>query len=174
MRNMQSMKPDDYYRDVIVQPVLRKPVTRESETQAEDEQSFLTKQLQLMQQGSPSLRQDSSPMRTPAGVQKTGDRRSSGSPGVQGQLGSPKKIDGSKPGVTGSGEGVLANFFNSLLHKKTGTGSPAPKMSADLSNERPHTSVDKAVMRSDAAAELDRLTRSKKPSAPPDQNSSDC
>jgi hypothetical protein len=33
--------------------------------------------------------------------------------------------------VAGSGEGVLANFFNSLLHKKTGTGSPAPKMSGD-------------------------------------------
>jgi hypothetical protein len=31
-------------------------------------------------------------MRTPPGVQKTGDRRSSGSPGVQGQLGSPKKV----------------------------------------------------------------------------------
>jgi hypothetical protein len=60
--------------------------------QAEDEQSFLTRQLQLMQQGAPSLRQDSSPMRAPAGVQKTGDRRSSGSPGVQGQLGSPKKV----------------------------------------------------------------------------------
>ena len=60
--------------------------------QAEDEQSFLTRQLQLMQQGAPSLRQDSSPMRTPAGVQKTGDRRSSCSPGVQGQLGSPKKV----------------------------------------------------------------------------------
>jgi len=44
----------------------------------------------------------------------------------------------------------------------------------DLINDRPHTSVDKAVMRSDAAAELDRLTRSKKPSVPPDQNSSDC
>ncbi|XP_069678594.1 cytoplasmic dynein 1 light intermediate chain 2 isoform X3 [Periplaneta americana] len=160
--NMQSMKPDDYYRDIIVQPVVRKPVTRESETQAEDEQSFLTRQLQLLQQGAPSLRQDSSPMRTPAGVQKTVDRPTRGSPGVQGQLGSPKKIDGSKPGVAGSGEGVLANFFNSLLHKKTGAGSPAPKMS------------DKAVMRSDAAAELDRLTRSKKPSAPPDQNSSDC
>ena len=67
-------------------------MTRESEMQAEDEQSFLTRQLQLMQQGAPSLRQDSSPMRTPAGVQKTGDRRSSGSPGVQGQLGSPKKV----------------------------------------------------------------------------------
>jgi len=44
---------------------------------------------------------------------------------------------------------------------------------ADLSNDRPHASVDKTVMRSDAAAELDRLTRSKKPPAP-DQNSSDC
>lgn len=42
-----------------------------------------------------------------------------------------QQIDGSKPGVTGSGEGVLANFFNSLLHKKTGTGTPAPKMSGD-------------------------------------------
>jgi len=60
--------------------------------QAEDEQSFLTRQLQLMQQGAPSLRQDSSPMRSPAGVQKTGDRRSGCSPSVQGQLGSPKKV----------------------------------------------------------------------------------
>jgi hypothetical protein len=60
--------------------------------QAEDEQSFLTKQLQLMQQGAPTLRQDSSPMRAPPGVQKTGDRRSGCSPGVQGQLGSPKKV----------------------------------------------------------------------------------
>jgi len=42
-----------------------------------------------------------------------------------------QQIDGTKPGVAGSGEGVLANFFNSLLHKKTGTGSPAPKMSGD-------------------------------------------
>ena len=43
-----------------------------------------------------------------------------------------QQIDGTKPGVAGSGEGVLANFFNSLLHKKTGTGSPAPKMSGDV------------------------------------------
>ncbi|XP_067001575.1 cytoplasmic dynein 1 light intermediate chain 2 isoform X2 [Anabrus simplex] len=166
--NMQSMKPDDYYRDVIVQPIIRKPVTRESETQAEDEQSFLGKQLQLLQQGTPTSRQES-PLRTPVGVQKTGDRRSSGSPGVQG---SPKKMDGTKPGVAGSGEGVLANFFNSLLYKKTGAGSATQKPT-DTPSERPHTSVDKAVMRSDAAAELDRLTRSKKP-ATPDQNSSDC
>jgi hypothetical protein len=42
-----------------------------------------------------------------------------------------QQIDGTKPGVAGSGEGVLANFFNSLLHKKTGTGSPAPKVSGN-------------------------------------------
>ncbi|KAK7789725.1 hypothetical protein R5R35_007293 [Gryllus longicercus] len=167
--NMQSMKPDDYYRDVIVQPITRKPVTRESETQAEDEQAFLAKQQTNLQQGSPNMRQES-PMRSPAGVQKTGEhRRSSGAPGVQG---SPnKKIDGSKPGVAGGGEGVLANFFNSLLYKKTGASSQSPK-SADSSMST-HSPVDKAVMRSDAAAELDRLTRSKK-STPPDQNSSDC
>lgn len=36
--------------------------------------------------------------------------------------------DGTKPGTAGSGEGVLANFFNSLLNKKTGTspGSTSP------------------------------------------------
>nr|CAD7255984.1 unnamed protein product [Timema shepardi] len=169
--NMQSMKPDDYYRDIIVQPALRKPVTRESETQAEDEQAFLTRQLQLLQQGTPSNMRQESPMRSPAGVQKTADRRQSGSPGVQGQLSSPKKIDTTKPGGPGSGEGVLANFFNSLLHKKTGGTTPS-KSPAELPNDRPH-SVDKAAMRSDAAAELDRLTRNKK-TAPPDQNSTDC
>nr|CAD7596407.1 unnamed protein product [Timema genevievae] len=169
--NMQSMKPDDYYRDIIVQPALRKPVTRESETQAEDEQAFLTRQLQLLQQGTPSNLRQESPMRSPAGVQKTADRRQSGSPGVQGQLSSPKKIDSTKPGGPGSGEGVLANFFNSLLHKKTGGTTPS-KSPAELPNDRPH-SVDKAAMRSDAAAELDRLTRNKK-AAPPDQNSTDC
>ncbi|XP_049815129.1 cytoplasmic dynein 1 light intermediate chain 2 isoform X1 [Schistocerca nitens] len=168
--NMQSMKPDDYYRDVIVQPVIRKPVQRECEMQAEDEQYFLSKQLQLLQQGGPANARQESPLRT--AVQKTGDRRVTGSPGIQGQLGSPKKIDSTKPSVTGSGEGVLANFFNSLLYKKTGGGPQTPK-TPDLPSERPHTSVDKAVMRSDAAAELDRLTRSKK-LASPDQNSTDC
>ncbi|KAJ9574697.1 hypothetical protein L9F63_008132, partial [Diploptera punctata] len=121
--NMQSMKPDDYYRDIIVQPAIRKPVTRESETQAEDEQSFLGRQLQLLQQGAPNLRQES-PLRTP-GDPKV--RRSSGSPSMPGQISSPSKKIENKPGVPGGGEGVLANFFNSLLHKKTGAGSTTPK-----------------------------------------------
>lgn len=42
------------------------------------------------------------------------------------QVASPnKKLDPKGTGTTQSGEGVLANFFNSLLHKKTGApGSP--------------------------------------------------
>ncbi|KAG8337678.1 Cytoplasmic dynein 1 light intermediate chain 1 [Homalodisca vitripennis] len=173
--NMQSVKPDEYYRNIIVQPVARKAVTRDSEIQAEDEQSFLAKQLALLQQGGAPIVRTESPMRTPAGVQKTGDRRVQGSPSVQSQLGSPKKMDANKPGAAGSGEGVLANFFNSLLHKKTGAGSPLPKSPNDLSLSN-SLSIDKAAVRSDAAAELDRLARKKPPTSSPsqDQNSSEC
>lgn len=69
-------------------------MTRESEIHAEDEQQFLVRQLQLLQQGNVpntalGVARQESPMRSPAGVQKTGDRRSTGSPGVQG---SPKKV----------------------------------------------------------------------------------
>lgn len=70
------------------------------------------------------------------------------------------QLDGSKVVNTSSNEGVLANFFNSLLHKKSGspaapTGTPKTPLSLD-------SSVDKAAMRSDAAAELDRLARGRK------------
>lgn len=74
------------------------------------------------------------------------------------------------------GEGVLANFFNSLLHKKTGAspGSPVASPSAAKPGG-PESLPDKATMRSDAAAELDRLARSRKPSSGGiDLNASDC
>ncbi|KAL1124175.1 hypothetical protein AAG570_001945, partial [Ranatra chinensis] len=158
--NLQSMKPDDYYRDVIAPPVTRKSGGREVEVVAEDEQVFLSRMLTLLQQGHDRL--------TPA-VQKTGDRRLQASPG-QGTLTSPKKVDASKV-TSASGEGVLANFFNSLLHKKTGA-SPSPKSLALTFIAGPDTGVEKAVMRSDAAAELDRLTRTKSPSTSLD--SSNC
>ncbi|XP_034252337.1 cytoplasmic dynein 1 light intermediate chain 2 isoform X1 [Thrips palmi] len=171
--NMQSMKPDDYYRDVITQPGARKPVTREVETQAEDEQAFLARQQQSLQAGVPAGVRQESPMRAPPSVTKAVDRRSVGAPGVQTQLGSPKKLDGTKPGAAG-GEGVLANFFNSLLYKKTGNNNPtSPARPGEQSNNIPP--VDKAVVRSDAAAELDRLTRNKKqPSLEQEPNSSEC
>lgn len=37
------------------------------------------------------------------------------------------QIDAAKQTSGANTEGVLANFFNSLLHKKTGAGSPAVK-----------------------------------------------
>ena len=78
------------------------------------------------------------------------------------------QLDGAKIGIgpgTPGNEGVLANFFNSLLYKKS--GSPAG---------RTEPSPAAAAARSDAAAELDRLTRAKaRPQGPPppiDLNSS--
>lgn len=67
------------------------------------------------------------------------------------------------------GEGVLANFFNSLLYKKTGSPAGVAGAKAPGNDSLP----DKATMRSDAAAELDRLARggSKKPPAPPGNGS---
>ncbi|CAH2065986.1 unnamed protein product, partial [Iphiclides podalirius] len=143
--NMQSCKPDDYYRDIIVQPATRKSGgLREAEVCAEDEQAFLQRQLAALQAGAPAPRADS-PLRT---AQRTA-----------------AQLDGTKismGGGTPGNEGVLANFFNSLLYKKT--GSPGAR-AADASPAA-------AAARSDAAAELDRLTRAKR--APLDLNASDC
>ncbi|XP_028165679.1 cytoplasmic dynein 1 light intermediate chain 1 [Ostrinia furnacalis] len=147
--NMQSCKPDDYYRDVIVQPAIRKSgASREAEVQAEDEQAFLQRQLAALQAGSPAPARADSPLRAThrAAAQLDGTKIGMG------------------PGTPGN-EGVLANFFNSLLYKKTGSpgGRPADSSPAAAA----------AAARSDAAAELDRLTRAKPRQPPPlDLNSS--
>lgn len=174
--NLHSCKPDDEYSEIIAQPATRKSVAnRETEILAEDEQAFLARQQNLLQSngasnlalgsGGGALRGSESPLRPSVGL--TAPRTPSTA--VQ----SPKKMDGVKmgPGTPG-GEGVLANFFNSLLHKKTPTPLSSPKMSLNMSGtELSHD--QQAGLRSDAAAELDRLTRTKKtPSA--DMDSSDC
>lgn len=72
---------------------------------------------------------------------------------------------------------MLANFFNSLLNKKTSPGaSPGLGQASPKPGTPGEIVVDKASMRSDAAAELDRLTRAKKASSPTevDLNASDC
>ncbi|XP_045137774.1 cytoplasmic dynein 1 light intermediate chain 2-like isoform X4 [Portunus trituberculatus] len=161
--NMHTMTPEDYYTDVIVRPpVVRKAMTREIEVQVEEEQAFLARHLAQLQAGgtgaphTPQGRQES-PLRQSPAVQKTSDRRvTTGVPANQ--IGSPKKAEMNKPGGPGPSEGVLANFFNSLLSKKTAINSPP---TAGIKTN------DKAAMRSDAAAELDRLTRSKKTPIPP-------
>nr|XP_033321950.1 cytoplasmic dynein 1 light intermediate chain 2 isoform X4 [Megalopta genalis] len=149
--NLQSMKPDDYYRDVIAQPATnRRCVTREAEVQAEEEQAFLAKQqIELL-----GLKD---PTRSPT-------LRNQASTGPVIQVASPnKKLDPKATGASQSGEGVLANFFNSLLHKKIGSpGSP----------DSPP--VEKSAVTNDAAVELDRLTRTKKISPPNLNSSSEC
>jgi len=117
--NMHSVNPDHYYTDVIARPMIRKvgASARDLEVVAEDEQQFLLRQQQYLQQGAAPP-----PVSGMTSVQKTPDRKNVGSPGVQG---SPKKVDASKVGggpggAAATSEGVLANFFNSLLSKKTG------------------------------------------------------
>lgn len=84
------------------------------------------------------------------------------------------QLDSTKIVSSPGGEGVLANFFNSLLHKKAGPpGSPATPSGK---SPGPESLTDKATMRSDAAAELDKLAKGKKggPSGGVDFNASDC
>lgn len=89
---MHSCKPDDYYRDIIVQPITRKTVlNRENEVIAEDEQVFLSRQQQILLAGGglapPGTRVGESPIRA-AGMGKPSPR-TPGTPGIQG---SPKKV----------------------------------------------------------------------------------
>jgi len=175
--NMHSVRPDQYYTDVIARPMTgigRKPQAgREVEVVAEDEQQFLSRQQQYLAQGLPPSQGQGGAM--PPGVQKTPDRKVVGSPGVQG---SPKKMDPSavKPAGATTSEGVLANFFNSLLSKKTGgmagsvgqpnslTGLTPGQAGPPPKGGSPQPDDYKATVRSDAAAELDRLTRNQKKS----------
>lgn len=83
---MQSCRPEDQYNDIIAQPPSRKTVSnREVEVQTEDEQSFLARQLQILQQsqqGQQGQQRSTSPMRTPPSGGKTNPRTpsSQGSP----------------------------------------------------------------------------------------------
>lgn len=163
---------------------------RETEVQTEDEQSFLAKQQQLLQQAQARCE---SPMRTPQAPGKTVPRTSVSSAFQSYSLSLSLSVfpairlfkynlliqfqmDGKLNPGTPSGEGVLANFFNSLLTKKSGAPSPgginpggSPRSNANgLTDSPPHQNV----ARSDAAAELDRLTRSVKKDI--DFSQSDC
>lgn len=84
-----------------------------------------------------------------------------------------QQMDGKMtPGGPG-GEGVLANFFNSLLSKKANTtpgspGNPGTRPTNGLADSTP----EKNTVRTDAAAELDRLAKSVKKDT--DFNQSEC
>lgn len=86
--NMHSIKPDESYSETIAQPPSRKTVSnREIEVVTEDEQTFLARQQQLLQQGQQGGQpaRSVSPMRTP----QSGGKAMPRTPG--GGQGSPNK-----------------------------------------------------------------------------------
>jgi len=190
--NMHSVKPDQYYTDVIAKPMIsqvgpgaqgsaRKAGPKghsEVEVVAEDMASFLARQQAYLQGsgggvGAPggvpgggvppgAVNPGGSPVNQ-ATKGGEGQRKSIGSVSPGGQN-SPKKDPpkGVGPGGANTSEGVLANFFNSLLNKKTGQGMAGSPGAQQI--KPPGANVNdeyKAAVRSDAAAELDRLTRKK-------------
>ncbi|OXB54128.1 hypothetical protein ASZ78_001476 [Callipepla squamata] len=153
--NFQTLKAEDSFEDSIRKPPVRKFV-HEKEIVAEDDQVFLMKQ------------QDASP-RVPGGSPRTPNRSvTSNVASVTPIPTGSKKIDPNmKAGATS--EGVLANFFNSLLSKKTGSpggpggvgGSPGGGNSGGTGSSLPPSakkSGQKPVL-TDVQAELDRISR---------------
>ncbi|GLD75294.1 cytoplasmic dynein 1 light intermediate chain 1-like isoform X2 [Lates japonicus] len=128
--NFQTVKADDSFEDVIVKPPVRK-IVHEKEIQAEDDQVFLIKR-----EHTQLPRLIIAPQ--PANVANT-------------------MPDQSLYAAGQTSEGVLANFFNSLLTKKAGTGGPG---TAGGGNNTPGT-VRKSgskLGQSDVQAELDRIS----------------
>nr|XP_014682659.1 cytoplasmic dynein 1 light intermediate chain 1 [Equus asinus] len=167
--NFQTLKAEDNFEDIITKPPVRKFV-HEKEIVAEDDQVFLMKLQSLLAKQPPTAAGrpvDASP-RVPGGSPRTPNRSvSSNVASVSPIPAGSKKIDPNmKAGATS--EGVLANFFNSLLSKKTGSpggpgvggGSPGSGAAGGSSGLSPSAkkSGQKPVL-SDVHAELDRIAR---------------
>uniref|UniRef100_A0A8C3RZ92 Dynein light intermediate chain n=1 Tax=Chelydra serpentina TaxID=8475 RepID=A0A8C3RZ92_CHESE len=168
--NFQTLKAEDSFEDIITKPPVRKFV-HEKEIVAEDDQVFLMKQQSLLAKQPPTAAGrpvDASP-RVPGGSPRTPNRSvTSNVASVTPIPTGSKKIDPNmKAGATS--EGVLANFFNSLLSKKPGSpggpgvggGSPGGGGSGGGGSNLPPSakkSGQKPVL-TDVQAELDRISR---------------
>ncbi|PIK43564.1 putative cytoplasmic dynein 1 light intermediate chain 2 isoform X3 [Apostichopus japonicus] len=131
--NMPNLSPDKSFDEVIMKPIVRKTLQENKEVVAEDEQTFLLKQQGVLSKQLPQEARNRWGQRSfSCAVAKVWNNLSQ---------------SGEAGPAAGTNEGVLANFFNSLLSKKT-AGSPG----------KPTGSV-----RSDAVAELDRMTKGRKP-----------
>jgi len=74
---MHSCRPEDLYNDIIAQPPSSKSVSsREVEIMTEDEQEFLSRQMQLLQQQPGPGNRSTSPARTPSSGGKSSSRTS--------------------------------------------------------------------------------------------------
>ncbi|XP_027000211.1 cytoplasmic dynein 1 light intermediate chain 1 isoform X1 [Tachysurus fulvidraco] len=157
--NLQTIKADDNFEDVIVKPPVRKFV-HEKEIQAEDDQVFLVKLQTLLskQPAATTGRPVDTSNRAPSGSPRTTNRSAASNvANVMPMQSGTKKIDPNMKGGQTS-EGVLANFFNSLLTKKA--GSPGPGQPAGGGSNTPGT-VRKSGSKlglTDVQAELDRIS----------------
>ncbi|MEE6520285.1 hypothetical protein FKM82_018129 [Ascaphus truei] len=162
--NFQTLKLEDPFEDTVTKPPVRKFV-HEKEIVAEDDQVFLMKQQSQLAKQPPTAagRPDASP-RVPGGSPRTPSRSvSSNAVSVSPVPAGTKKIDPNMKAGTTS-EGVLANFFNSLLSKKTGSpgaGGPGTTAGNSGGNSLP-TSAKKSGQKpvlTDVQAELERISR---------------
>uniref|UniRef100_A0A672SFJ3 Dynein light intermediate chain n=1 Tax=Sinocyclocheilus grahami TaxID=75366 RepID=A0A672SFJ3_SINGR len=147
--NFQTVKAEDNFEDVIVKPPIRKFV-HEKEVQAEDDQVFLLKLQSLLSKQPPVTagRPVDPTNRAPTGSPRTTNR--SAAANVANVM--PMQSGGQ------TSEGVLANFFNSLLTKKAGSPGPGGQPTGGGSNT-PGT-VRKSGSKlglTDVQAELDRI-----------------
>ncbi|XP_026573550.1 cytoplasmic dynein 1 light intermediate chain 1 [Pseudonaja textilis] len=169
--NFQILKISDNFEDIVIKPPVRKFV-HEKEIVAEDDQVFLMKQQTLLAKQPPSTtgRPVDTSQRVPGGSPRTQNRSvTSNVTSVTSIPAVSKKIDPSmKAGATS--EGVLANFFNSLLSKKTGAPGGPSNMgcpggvggTGSGSNGTLPSSAKKSGQKpvlTDVQAELDRISQ---------------
>ncbi|XP_006641284.1 cytoplasmic dynein 1 light intermediate chain 2 isoform X1 [Lepisosteus oculatus] len=152
--NFTTVKPEDPFEDFIMKPPVRKLV-HDKEVAAEDEQVFLMKQQSLLaKQPATPTRATESPARAPSGSPRPTGRTGPANVASVSPMTAVKKPDPNMKGAAAN-EGVLANFFNSLLSKKTGSpGSPGAggvQSTAKKAGQKP--------VLTDVQAELDRMTR---------------
>ncbi|THD22006.1 Cytoplasmic dynein 1 light intermediate chain 2 [Fasciola hepatica] len=192
--NFTQIRSTDAYNDVIPRPPPRKPAVREPELMAQDEQSFLTRLIAIMQRepNQPSAQSGSGTTGSAANSSEaileqlasaaalTSASGGAAQPGgARGSIGSPRTPQSgvrAKPspssvgsgGIAGPGsgagnrtsEGVLANFFTSLLNKRSAVAN-APTGPGATSAASAAAANDKLAMSpKDLQTELERLARS--------------
>jgi len=141
IESLHRLKSTDSYSDVFVKPVVRRPLQRDNEIiTADDDQEFLARlQLTLNRAASPGRADENA---TPVITRNT--MTSGVSSGIGSQTpsmpGRPRNQPSTTPGgsSTAANEGALANFFNSLLTRKSG-GPVTPTTANSPVNQRQNT-----------------------------------
>ncbi|KAG9341359.1 hypothetical protein JZ751_019465 [Albula glossodonta] len=168
--NLLTVKAEDAFEDFITKPPVRKLV-HDKEVNAEDEQVFLMKQQSLLaKQPATPTRATESPARTASGSPRPTGRTGTANVASVSPMTAVKKPDPNMKGAAAN-EGVLANFFNSLLSKKTGSpGSPGSGGGGGGVQGSAKKAGQKPVL-TDVQAELDRMTRKSDSTVTPNNTS---